>query len=96
MLSGLRYSEDEKKDWANRYKGGETIASISRSTGAQRRTIMDALQKSGVKLRGNPRSFDRMKILELLKSGKSQGDVARELGCSRRLVSDVKNGKVKL
>jgi transposase-like protein len=95
-ISGVRYTEAQRDEWARWYRGGATVEEICRRSGATRHTVTRWLKHAGVKLRGNPRSFDRSAILRELKQGaKSQAAIARQFGCSQRLVSDLAVGKIK-
>lgn len=96
LLSGLRYSEDEKKQWAKWYvEDGATISEIMRRSGAGRHTVTHWLRELGVKLRGNKRHFDRAAILRDIEAGKlNQSQIARKHKCSARLVSDLATGKL--
>jgi transposase-like protein len=96
ILSGTRYSDQDKRQWAKWYAGGMTMAEICRKSGATRHTILRWLKEADVPLRGNPRAFDRKAIMREIKRGKlSQTDIAKKFGCSQRLVSQLANGKLK-
>jgi len=97
ILSGTRYSDEDRDKWRAWYKKDVTVEEICRRSGATRHTVTRALKSDpSVKLRGNPRSFDRKAIHRAIKDGKkSQSAIAREFGCSQRLVSDLARGKLK-
>jgi transposase-like protein len=93
-LTGIRYTDAEKEQWAKWYRDGVNMAEICRRTGVTRHTVLRWLREQKVELRGNPRQFDRKAILADVHAGMSQSKIAKKYGCSSRLVSDVANGKV--
>jgi transposase-like protein len=94
-LSGYRYTDKDREQWRRWYEDeGLTVSAICDRTAASRHTIMRGLKKLGVKMRGNPRQYDRKAILRDVQQAKlSQAKIAKKHGCSQRLVSDVANGK---
>lgn len=93
ILSGSRYTDEDRAKWVSLFVGGKSIEEVVDASGAGRHTVYRALKAAGVKLRGNPRSFDRKAILREIKKKKlSQSAIARKYGCSQRLVSDLARG----
>jgi transposase-like protein len=95
VLSGVRYTDADKDKWVTWYEDDVTVEEICRRSGATRHTVTRWLKAKGAKLRGNPRAFDRKAIMRAIKAKKkSQSAIAREFGCSQRLVSDLARGKI--
>lgn len=96
ILSGTRYSDEQKSQWVKWYTEDEwTVAEICRKSGATRHTIMRAFRQRKVKLRGNPRQYNRKAILREIEGGKlTQTQIAQKFQCSQRLVSDLARGKI--
>ena len=96
ILSGTRYSDQDKRQWEKWYADGMTMAEICRRSGATRHTILRWLKEAKVPLRGNPRAFDRKAIMREIRKGKlNQTAIAKKFGCSQRLVSQLATGKLK-
>ena len=91
---GTRYTEKEKRNWVKMYEGGMSVSEICRKQLVNRSTVTRWLKKYGVNLKGASRMFDRKAILDDIKSGMPQVQVAKKHGCSQRLVSDIATGKV--
>lgn len=95
-LSGVRYTDTDKSNWAKWYREDVTVEEICRRSGATRHTVTRWLKQQDVALRGNPRAFDRKAIMRAIRAKKkNQSAIAREFGCSQRLVSDLARGKIK-
>ena len=86
-LSGLRYTDEDKKKWAKWYEEGKTVEEICRLSGATRHTVTRWLKEAQVQLRGNPRSYDRKAAL-----GFAAGAIAPALLFSLYLRSTIESG----
>ena len=75
----------------NMYKDGKTAKEISLATGSSLSNVYNILHASGVfhKNRKWSSSMPREKIIEMLLSGKSQSEVAKEVNVSRQYVNGI-------
>lgn len=90
-MSGVRYDDKKKKKILRLYVDKELSAAAIARLGNMptEKTIRRILTEQGVRLRGNPRQYDRQAIERDLED-MSVSQVAKKHGCSQRFIYKMK------
>jgi len=87
-MSAVRYTEARKRKIVEMYEKDKlSAAAISRHRATPtEKTILRILRNADVKIRGNPRKYDRAKIRKDLAKDLPVKEIAARHGCSERFV----------